>query len=377
MAALFSSGKVHSKGHYENDLPVGNWEYYFESGEVHKTGTYKDGKKVGDWNTYSVGGIIFSEAKLQNGTGSYKEYYSNGKLRCAGTLQNDKREGKWEFFYDTGKKEGDCEYSQSIGTYYGYFPDGALQTKGQMEDDKKIGTWEIYERDGKLSGYYKPFYDDKETSKQIASLAGKNYKRTNASHTAGLSYFDPRINEFKGVIVEGNPLFTAIGRLPVGVEFYLQERLGHEFEFIGIREPFFTADDEIALNKKYDRGYSISIKQKLYNPLKVGMWYLGHEIRFTNLAHFVNIESQFSPDNLFTASASEQRIAWGAMLGYRIMRKNNAAGFTIDTFAAFDVGYKSVYIDPSYKAYFHDIDDKPFFTSFHFGLNVGNVFSFK
>ncbi len=375
----FSNGKIHSKGQYENDLPIGKWEYYFETGELHKAGYYKEGKKEGAWNTYSTGGVIFSEAKLENGVGSYKEYYPSGIVRSTGTLQNEKREGKWEFFYATGKKEGECEYVDSKGTYYGYFPDGALQTKGQMEDEKKVGAWEIYERDGTLSGYYKPFYDDKETSKQIELLAGKNYKRTNASHTAGLSYFDPRINEFKGVIVEGNPLFTAIGRMPLAIEFYLQERLGHQFEFIGIREPFFTADDEVALNKIYDRGYSIAIKQKLYNPLKAGMWYLGHELRFTNLAHFVNVERPFFPNDFLTANSSEQCIAWGALLGYRIMRKNNAAGFTIDTFASFDMGYRNVDIDPNpaYQPYFQSIEQKPFFTSFHFGLNVGNVFSFK
>jgi uncharacterized protein len=373
----YSSGKIHSKGYYLNDQPTGVWEYYFETGQLHRKGEYREGKKEGSWNTFSVDGKLQNEATFSRGVGNYKEYYPSGKVRSEGTLTNEKREGKWTFYYESGAKEGECEYVNSRGTYYGYYPDGALQTKGQMEDDRKIGTWEIFERDGKLTGYYKPFYDDKEASKQIAALAGRKYQRTNASHTRGLSYFDPRVNEFKGVIIAANPLFTAIGRFPLAIEFYIQERLGHEFEFIGIRDPFFKADDKIAVEKNFTRGYSITIKQKLYNPLKAGMWYLGHELRFTNQGHFVNIPVIISPDKFLTAISSEQRIAWGGLLGYRIMRRNNGPGFTIDTFASLNIGYRRFELDDDYANYFQNINQKPFLTTFHFGINFGNVFSFK
>ncbi len=373
----FSSGKLHSKGFYENDIPVGFWEYFYETGEVHKKGSYHAGKRSGEWLSLSPTGSILSEASFEKGLGICKEYYPSGKLRIVGRLEDDKRQGKWEFFYEDGKKEGECEYVNGRGTYYGYYPDGAMQTKGQMEDDKKTGTWEIFERDGTLSGYYKPFYDDKKTVKDIEALADRKYERTNASHTRGMSYFDPRSNEFRGVILGTNPFFSAIGRFPIAVEFYLQERLGHEFEFIGIREPFFTRDDAVALGKTFMRGYSVSIKQKMYNPLKAGMWYFGHEIRFTNLGHFVNIEWPLSPGKYTTASSAEQRIAWGALTGYRIMRRNNAKGFTMDVFGSVNFGYRNFVSDTQHEELFQRLEQKPFFTSFHFGLNVGNVFSFR
>ena len=65
-----------------------------------------------------------------------------------------------------------------------------------------------------------------------------------------------------------------------------------EFEFVGIRDPFFKADTHIPVSKQFDRGYSISIRQKLYNQLKSGMWYFGQELRFTNEGHFVNQMTQ-------------------------------------------------------------------------------------
>ena len=249
-----------------------------------------------------------------------------------------------------------------------------------MDGDLKTGTWEIYEIDGKLSGYYRPFYDNRKLSSEITDLAAKSTTTKKASsQKKGFTYFDPRFNEFQGVIFGTNPVWLAAGRLPLGIEFYLQERIGHEFEFIGIRDPFFKADSHITPGKQFERGYSIAIKQKFYNPLKAGMWYFGQEIRFTNLGHFVNKDIPIgpNPDVVFTFNAVEQRIEWGVLLGYRIMRRNNAKGFTIDAFVSADIGYRGFDIDPDYVAYFENINQDKFANTFHFGLNLGNVFSFR
>src|SRR5690606_467616 len=128
----------------------------------------------------------------------------------------------------------------------------------------------------------------------------------------------------KGVILGTNPLFMAGGWLPVGLEFYLQQRLGHAFEFIGIRDPFFKSDQNIVPGKNFIRGYSVAIKQKFYNPMKVGLWYFGHELRFTNLGHFTNVMLPQFPDFYFTASGVEQRIEYGPLLGYRLLQRGNA-----------------------------------------------------
>ena len=45
-------------------------------------------------------------------------------------------------------------------------PTEIFRQKEPLEDDLKTGTWEIYENDGKLSGYYRPFYDDKKLSRR-------------------------------------------------------------------------------------------------------------------------------------------------------------------------------------------------------------------
>jgi hypothetical protein len=247
-----------------------------------------------------------------------------------------------------------------------------------MEGDLKTGTWEIYQEDGKLSGYYRPFYDNKKLSEEIVAIAiSPIVKKQLSRHRRRLTNFDPRVNEFRGLIVGGNPLMAFAGRLPLGVEFYLQERLGHEFEFIGIRDPFFKGDLNVPAGDKFERGYGISLKQKLYNPLKTGMWYFGHEIRFTNFGHFINQPISAMTTDLFTFNAVEQRIEWGLLLGYRISKSTVREGFTIDAFVSGDIGYRGFDVDPKFAAYFANVNQSKLSTSFHFGLNFGHVFSFR
>ncbi|MBL7858415.1 MAG: toxin-antitoxin system YwqK family antitoxin [Cyclobacteriaceae bacterium] len=372
----FPSGKIQSRGHYAQDDQIGTWEYFFENGQLRAAGVFEEGKKSGVWKITSAEGTL-TEIKYDATGGDYREYYASGKLKVKGRLVNEKKEGKWEYYFEDGKREGECEFVNGKGTYFGYFPNGNLQTKGTLEDDLKTGTWEIYEMDGKLSGYYRPFYDNRKLSSEIVTLAGKSNTRKSTSKGKRVTYFVPRVNEFRGVIVGGNPVLMFAGRFPFGVEFYSQARLGHEFEFVAIRDPFFQADANVPNGKQFERGYNIAIKQKLYNPLKAGLWYFGHEFRFTNIGHFTNVATMPNPDNVFTASAAEQRFEWGVLLGYRIMKKNNSKGFTIDAFISGDIGYRSFDVDPFYASYFDSINQSPFSTSIHAGFNLGNIFSFR
>lgn len=370
----YPDGSVSSKGKYSSDHPEGDWLFYHPDGSVSAEGSYSGGAKTGTWTTRTKDGKTSSSVVYQDGWGQSREYYPSGKLKATGKIRHDKKEGKWEYYYEDGKRLGECDYQNGKGTYYGYFPNGNLQTKGAMDGDMRIGTWELYENDGKLSGYYKPFYDDKNLGKDIVALAGKTTPKPRELKKR--SYFDARFNEFRGVIVAGNPVMVFAGRLPVSMEFYLQERLGHEFEFTGIRDPFFRLDTDIPAGQKFDRGYMIAIKQKFYNQIKAGMWYFGHEVRFTNYGHFIN-QPVLGGMDLLTFSAVEQRIQYGVLAGYRLMRRNNAEGFTIDAFGSFDLGYRGFDVDPNFAELFKDVKQSRVVATFHFGLNFGHVFSFR
>ena len=373
----YSTGELASTGQYENDEPLGKWIYYFEDGSISSSGEYIGGKKNGYWSSLNKAGKVKSEINYNKGSGEYREYYDGGKLKVKGQIAEDKNHGHWQYFFIDGKTEGECDFEKGKGTYRGFYPNGTLQTKGQIEEDLRVGTWELFEQDGKLSGYYKPFYEDKALVTEINSLINKS--KTTPTNTRivkkGFNYFTPRFPEYRGVILATNPFSTFIGRLPLGIEFYNQSRLGHEFEFEGIRDPFFTADAQVPENRIFKRGYSMAIKEKFYNSLPIGMWYFAHEVRFTNVGYFANVSFVKSP-TLITASASEQRFEYGLLLGSRLMKKNNGNGFTLDAFVGYGVGYRFSDIEPVFEDVFSSLNTDKVSHTFRFGLTFGYSMSF-
>ena len=371
------SGRVASEGRYTNDEPDGLWTYYHEDGNVSASGEYASGQRAGYWSMKNPNGTLKGEITYNQGMGEYREYYASGKLRLKGMISRDHNEGKWQYYYEDGKLEGECDFVNGKGTYSGYYPSGTLQTKGQMEDNVRVGTWELYEQDGRLSGYYKPV-EDQELADAISTLARKKTvppAARSASKRTGFTYFRPRYPEYRGVILETNPFMMFLGQMPFGVEFYNEERLGHEFEFIGLRDPFFTPDLQIPQDEVYNRGYSISIKQKFYNPLRTGMWYFAHGVVFTNQSYFSNI--QFLPQSpLITVSASEQTFEYALYLGARLMQRNDGDGFTMDAFVGYSAGYRIFEADPLTESAFDSINQDSFAYGLRFGLNLGYSFSF-
>jgi antitoxin component YwqK of YwqJK toxin-antitoxin module len=374
----YPSGKTSASGRYENDEPVGEWTYYYEDGTTSTKGQFIGGKKDGYWSSFNKDGSIKSEVTFDKGSGEYREYFPDGKLRIKGQMINGNHEGKWSYYSVTGKLEGECDFVQGKGTYYGYYPSGTLQTKGQLENELRVGTWELYEQDGRLSGYYKPVYEDKALSNEITALINKSKAPAPAAVKAkkGFHYFRARFPEYRGVIMEGNPFFSFVGVMPFAIEFYNQERLGHEFAFDGIRDPFYTSDAEVVQNVIFKRGYAIALRQKFYNPLKAGMWYFAHELRFTNVGYFSNIEFRTS-GTLITVSASEQRAEYGILAGFRLMQHRKADGMTIDSFVGYGFGYRGFDVEQMVEGVFRNINQDPFSQTFRFGLNIGYCASFN
>jgi antitoxin component YwqK of YwqJK toxin-antitoxin module len=382
----YKSGKVASLGNYENDAQTGEWKYFYEDGTISNIGQFTQGLKNGYWSANYPTGKLKSEATYNKGVGEYREYFASGKLKAKGLVRNGKNDGDWKYYFEDGKLEGECIFEMGKGIYKGYYPSGALQTKGLIEDDLRVGTWELYETDGRLSGYYKPVYDgDKKLTEEITEIVKETAQvqapttetqQNRSNSKKGFTYFDARSREYRGIILQGNPFFTLAGFFPMGIEFYNEERLGHEFGFESIRNPYYTSDAEVPMNQVYQRGYAISIKQKFYNPMNMGMWYFAHEVRFTNLSHFSNIELPQIPGRLVTVSATEQRAEYGILLGSRFMKNNRGDGFTLDGFLGYAIGYRIFDADPNFAYAFDSVDQSPFSHTFRFGFNIGYSLSF-
>ena len=106
------------------------------------------------------------------------------------------------------------------------------------------------------------------------------------------------------------------------------------------------------------------------------MWYFGHQVRFTNLGHFANVDFPLSPQTKVVANASEQRAEYGLILGIRLMERNNGNGFTLDAYGGYNIGYRSFDVEPTYKNTFGSLNQSSFSQSVNFGFNFGYSFSF-
>lgn len=106
------------------------------------------------------------------------------------------------------------------------------------------------------------------------------------------------------------------------------------------------------------------------------MWYFAHEIRFSNLGHYVNIELNSAMPSMVTITAPEQRVEYSLLLGYRLMQRLKRDGFTLDAFVGYGVGYRDVSIDDQSKVYFNSISTNHFSQVVRFGFNIGYSFSF-
>jgi hypothetical protein len=274
--------------------------------------------------------------------------------------------------------------------------------KGMIKDGKNVGRWVLFDDKGAVAGYYQPIYEDdkpifKVDDKQDVEQDTSSYIKPDYRYRKRKNrYFDPVINEFKGIIISTNPLATLIGSLPVSLEYYMQERLGHEIQFNLLRDPFYRNDASMNINELYNRGFDIAIRQKLYRPDRgIGMFYMANELRYTFNNHFFNAidSSGTTPitlptvgDKQIKVNAVENKIEysflvgirWIKLYGDRISRNAKQHGITIDTFLGIGLGYrnfnKNYDQNEAYDRIFDELRQENFSIVPRFGVNIGYIF---
>ena len=346
------SGTLMSEGVYTKGLTSGSWKYYYENGNLSSEGLQKEGKKDGYWKLYYKNGNYKGDGNFNAGEGDYKEYYESGKLKVEGFVANDKNDGQWRYFYESGVLEGNCLFDEGSGKYTGYYENGKLKMEGTIVDGNKSGIWTLYKEDGTLAGYYRTYYDnDVETFRIIPPVATDSVRKdTIAAYKPKARlpkrksrYFTEKINEFHSIILAANPLAVILYRLPISVEYYFQERLGFEIGMQYYREPLFTPIKNIPLEDPYHRGLSLFLKQKFYQPdQEIGMFYFGHEIRFTGITHSVKYvdSTAMGSDMVKRPFINEYLVEYSILVGDRIMGDAKRKGLTADLFVGLGIGYR-------------------------------------
>lgn len=394
----YDNGNKSSEGSYAEGKKDGKWIYYHENGQLSSEGALRAGKKEGYWKIFDETGLFKADGLFERGDGEYREYYESGKLKIEGHVIDDKNHGQWHYYYEDGALEGKCYFTKGEGEYTGYYKDGSLYMKGKIKDGKNVDVWELYNPDGTLAGYYRPFYEgEKPTYKLIeqsnkpqAQNVTRGYTKPDYKYKRKRQrYFDPVVNEFRGLILSTNPFTSLLGAVPLGLEYYYQERLGYEMEIRYLRRPFFKNHENVSLNKAYSQGFSASIRQKFYHPERtMGMFYFAHELRFTNLTHKGNVLDSTNTEAIsrFAIDANENRLEyailfgnrWMQAFGERYIKDSRRGGITVDFHLGIGVGYrsfsKSYAKTPEYENIFSDIPQSHLALTPRVGLTVGYIF---
>jgi uncharacterized protein len=387
------NGKLASEGAYENGKSKGVWKYYYENGVLSSEGQEIDGSKDGKWTLYYKNGSFRGEGEFRNGEGPYKEYYEDGKLKIEGFIKNNKNEGRWKYYYESGELEGECYFTNGSGNYIGYYPGEPrkLKIKGRIENGLKTGKWEVFDEEGNVSGYIRNFHEDEtpviEPVEEVVADATPHQDSTGRRYPTWdpprkkLRYFKPVVNEFKGFIISSSPFAPLKSSIPINVEYYLQERLGHEFNFTYIRRPLFRDAD---LNELSRVGFSTHIRQKFYQrDQDKGMFYLGHELRYTQTKSVLNVSDTTLDLNTRKLKGKEKLVEYCIIAGDRLVRDARRQGYSFDVFVGLGMGYR--FFDRGYP---HDKElDKyivnagqgvgNFSLAVRLGLNVGFAISKK
>ena len=389
-------GTKTSQGEYHNGEKNGKWVYYYGNGNISSEGEVKNGDKDGIWKLFNPQGQNAGNGKYDAETGNYNEFYTSGKLKVSGKIVNDENEGKWLYYYEDGSLEGECDFTNGEGIYTGYYPSGNLKMKGRIKDGKNIGSWELYDPDGKLTGYYHPIYENDKPVFRVMekkpapdTVSRDNIKPEYYYKNRKNRYFTPVINEYRGFIIATNPFGTIIGKLPLSLEYYCQERLGHEIQVNLIRQPFFGSHVSIDPNTLYSNGFDIAFRQKLYSKDHgFGMFYIANELRYTYIEHSFNALDSTELPVITTRKIQsyEQLYEYSFMIGNRWMqlfgdwmiREKKQNGITLDVFVGMGIGYrkftKKYDPNPDYDKVFDDVHQGKLSLSPRFGINLGYVF---
>ena len=388
------SGSIKAEGSYINDLTDGIWIHYYESGGIQSKGLLSEGKKDGTWSLFYSDGSIKAEASYELGNGEYQEFYKDGSLKIKGNVVDGKNEGVWYYYYESGSIEGKCTFINGEGEYVGYYPPtskkeikagllGKRKMKGVISDERKIGVWELYETNGDLAGYYKPYYEGENESFLLATEIDKQKtlsaeKRHVKLGSYGYSnnksrYFKSKLNEHRAYIINYNPVGVFYNILPLGFEYYMEERLGYEILGQYLRAPFLKSFSSIEDGIVYSQGFSGSVRQKFYQrSTDFGIPYFAHELRYTYLQHITNVS------NIPSLGVTEIKYEYAILVGVRYFKFIQENGFTADFFLGAAAGYRDFnqtfettnnFVNP-----FSNLNNNMFSISLRGGFHLGYTF---
>jgi uncharacterized protein len=223
---------------------------------------------------------------------------------------------------------------------------------------------------------FKPLEDEKTKAK--LDSARKNQPNFKAPRKKWRN-FTAKINEYHNFILSANPVAAVIHRFPVSIEYYTQERLGYEFSCMLFRDPFFKSHSALPANTESRGGFSLYLKQKLYNKDNDnGMIYYAQEVRYTQMNYHVTRDSSGVQTAL---DATEWKYEFSLLIGDRLIKDPKKKGWTLDIFGGLGVGYRNVskhyQSTPKLDSFLPHLKDSRITIPVRFGFMFGYLLSKK
>ncbi|MCF0222556.1 MAG: hypothetical protein HUK19_09700 [Fibrobacter sp.] len=148
--------KTEAIRHYENDIPVGDWEGWHFNGERDFEEHYSDkGDSVGVWKRWNEDGSIAMETTCFGHTdsGYCRKYDRTGHLEQEYHCKNGVKHGVRKEFYGDGKKVQLVENwldENLCGPRTFYYASGTIRKKEFWKNGRRDSVWQWFTPEGKL-----------------------------------------------------------------------------------------------------------------------------------------------------------------------------------------------------------------------------------
>lgn len=107
----YENGVIMCAGNITNNLPEGEWVFFYDNADTCMKGKFEKGKRYGEWSFYYKNGNQAYKAKFSDDSinGLTFIYDTTGSLNEIGHIFGNRRQGRW--YYIEGK-------DTVPGTYY-------------------------------------------------------------------------------------------------------------------------------------------------------------------------------------------------------------------------------------------------------------------
>jgi antitoxin component YwqK of YwqJK toxin-antitoxin module len=144
---FYADGSLKSEGSYKDDLKVNSWHYFFEDGKLEQEGKYNAGAATGEWNWYYTNGELRRTEEFYNGLeeGMSMEYNDTGAVIAQGEYVEGFKEGTWTLNINDHREQGAYFEGLKTGPWRHYYlSNNKLSFEGSYENGKENGEHIYY-----------------------------------------------------------------------------------------------------------------------------------------------------------------------------------------------------------------------------------------